>query len=181
MSSIKKFVAIGPESTGKSTLCKTLAEAFHTLWCPEYAREFLEVNGHAYTYHDLLTIAQGQITLEEKTIHEAEAAGKKIIFIDTDMYVMKVWCEYVFNKCHPFILNQIAQRKYDGYFLCHPDLPWEKDPLREYPQQEIRQELFFYYKELMTSQPTPWCDIFGNHDERLSKAKYFVKSHVALA
>ncbi|MBL7752590.1 MAG: ATP-binding protein, partial [Chitinophagaceae bacterium] len=35
---IKKIVIIGPESTGKSTLCRQLAAHFNTLWCPEYAR-----------------------------------------------------------------------------------------------------------------------------------------------
>ena len=31
---LKKIVVIGPESTGKSSLCKLLAEHYHTLWCP---------------------------------------------------------------------------------------------------------------------------------------------------
>ena len=38
---LKKIVVIGPESTGKSSLCKLLAEHYNTLWCPEYAREYL--------------------------------------------------------------------------------------------------------------------------------------------
>ena len=55
METIKKFVIIGPESTGKSTLCNQLAEHYQTLWVPEYAREYLEKNGTDYTYDDLLT------------------------------------------------------------------------------------------------------------------------------
>ena len=62
---IKKVVVIGPESTGKSTLCQRLAGHYHTLWVPEYAREYLEKNGTQYSYDDLLTIAKGQIGLEE--------------------------------------------------------------------------------------------------------------------
>jgi nicotinamide riboside kinase len=55
------------------------------------------------------------------------------------MYVMKVWCEFVFGKCHTWITDQIAKRKYDLYLLCNTDLPWIKDELREYPiwKQEI--------------------------------------------
>ena len=41
MKTIKKFVVIGPESTGKSTLCAQLAEYYETIWVPEYAREYL--------------------------------------------------------------------------------------------------------------------------------------------
>ena len=40
METIKKFVVIGPESTGKSTLCSQLAAFYKTNWVPEYAREY---------------------------------------------------------------------------------------------------------------------------------------------
>ena len=65
---MKKIVVIGPESTGKSTLCEKLAAHYHTSWCPEYAREFLMTHGMNYTYDDLLTIAQGQLELEDRYI-----------------------------------------------------------------------------------------------------------------
>ena len=59
------------------------------------------------------------------------------------MYVMKIWCEFVFGKCHQFILDQIAARKYDLYLLCNIDLPWIKDELREYPDLERRKTVVF--------------------------------------
>ena len=42
---MKKIVVIGPESTGKSTLCKDLATCFQIKTVPEYARVYLESNG----------------------------------------------------------------------------------------------------------------------------------------
>ena len=54
MQEIKKVVVIGPESTGKSTLCQLLAAHYHTIWCAEYAREYLLNNGTDYTFDDLL-------------------------------------------------------------------------------------------------------------------------------
>jgi nicotinamide riboside kinase len=190
METIKKVVVIGPESTGKSTLCQRLAEHYNTLWVPEYAREYLEKNRTKYSYDDLLTIAKGQIELEEKatqqlaftlhnspfTIHHSPLTSHLPIaigtplFIDTDMYVMKVWAEFVFNKCHNWILNSIAERSYDLYLLCDTDLPWVEDALREYPDKRIREKLFSLYKELMVNQSTPWCIISGNYEERLEKA-----------
>ena len=86
------------------------------------------------------------------------------------MYVMKVWCEFVFGKCHDWILHQIAQRKYDLYLLCNTDLLWVKDELREYPDLESRQKLFHIYKDLMVNQPVPWVEIGGNYDQRFEKA-----------
>ena len=63
---MKKVVVIGPESTGKTTLCKQLATYFQTQWCPEFAREYLLEHGMDYSYDDLLIIARGQVELEEK-------------------------------------------------------------------------------------------------------------------
>jgi NadR type nicotinamide-nucleotide adenylyltransferase len=163
----KKIVVIGPESTGKSTLCEQLAANYNTSWVPEYARKYLMKLGRPYTYDDLLIIARGQ--LEQEDLITA-SLKKPLVFIDTDMYVMKVWCEYVFGKCHSFILDEIVKRKYDVYLLCNTDLPWVADELREYPDPESRKRLYFMYKDLMINQSTPWHDISGDYNERLRKA-----------
>ena len=34
----KKFIFVGPESSGKTTLCKLLSEKYNTLWVQEYCR-----------------------------------------------------------------------------------------------------------------------------------------------
>ncbi|MDQ6901671.1 MAG: ATP-binding protein [Bacteroidota bacterium] len=174
MEAIKKFVIIGPESTGKSTLCSQLASHYGTRWVPEYAREYLEKNGTEYNFDTLLIIAKGQIALENAGTVQIKNSASNKIFIDTDMYVMKVWCEYVFHKCHNWILNQIAERQYDGYLLCNVDLPWVKDELREYPDMETRNKLYHFYKDLLINQSVPWIDVSGNYDERISKAIKFV-------
>ena len=83
------------------------------------------------------------------------------------MYVMKVWCEFVFGDAHPWILNQLMKRKYDLYLLCNTDLPWVQDELREYPDLEIRQALYNKYRQLMEEQDTPWVVIQGDYEERL--------------
>ena len=171
---MKKIVAIGPESTGKSSLCEQLAKHYNTAWCPEYAREYLITHGNKYSYDDLLTIAKGQVALEEKCATELTSrlptADCRLLFVDTDMYVMKVWCEFVFGKCHQWILGEIGKRKYDLYLLCNIDLPWVADELREYPDLEPRERLYVIYKKLMQNQPIPWVDISGNSEERFDKA-----------
>lgn len=165
---LKKIVIIGPESTGKSTLCAELAQHYNTMWCPEFAREYLLTNGPGYTYDDLLHIAKGQLALEDEFTTMMNASSP--LFIDTDMYVMKVWCEFVFNNCHRFILDEIIQRKYDLYLLCNTDLPWIKEEFREYPDLSTRSELHAIYKDIMMNQPVPWVGISGNHHQRLEKA-----------
>lgn len=205
---LRKIVIIGPESTGKSTLCEMLAQHYATEWCPEFAREWLLTNGRDYQYDDLLTIAKGQIALEEEYSEKVRKTGRRedrkmgseegcssitattntndatpdfrtsglsdssqqFLFLDTDMQVMKVWCEYVFGDCHTWILNRIAERPYDLYLLCKPDLPWVQDELREYPDEKPRQELYHIYRDMLIQQHTPWVEISGGYEERLRKA-----------
>jgi NadR type nicotinamide-nucleotide adenylyltransferase len=187
MKAIKRIVVTGPESTGKSMLCKNLAEYYNTLWVPEYAREYLEENGSEYTFDDLLVIAKGQIDLEERITNQVSDSSysrspftihHSPLFIDTDMYVMKVWSEFVFDKCDNWILNRIAERKYDLYLLCDIDLDWIEDPLREYPDKKTREKLYHFYKDLMVNQSTPWCNISGNYEERFKKAVAFIESSI---
>src|SRR4051812_24372714 len=100
MQPVKQIVIIGPESTGKSTLSESLAKHYDTVWCPEYAREYLMKHGMGYRYEDLLTIAKGQIAAEDAL---AAQARNGMLFVDTDMYVVKVWSEFVFGKCDEWI------------------------------------------------------------------------------
>lgn len=175
---MKKIVVIGPESTGKSTLCEQLAKHYQTQWCAEYAREYLLNHGSNYQFNDLLTIAKGQLQLEESCVQQVQQQNKSLLFIDTDMYVMKVWCEYVFGQCHSFILEEIATRKYDLYLLCDIDLPWVKDELREYPDEQPRRELYRIYKDIMENQHIPWVIINGTYEQRLQKAIAAVEQYV---
>ena len=188
----RKIVVLGPESTGKSTLCEMLAAHYQTIWVKEYAREYLLKNGTAYSFENLLDIAKGQIALEDAALHSISnnpgiqnintaispftihhspfTIPHSQLFLDTNMYVMKVWCEFVFNKCHHWILNQIVERKYDLYLLCNIDLPWIEDELREYPDLVTREKLYHHYKDIMINQQVPWIDISGTYDQRLQKA-----------
>ncbi|MEO6583718.1 MAG: AAA family ATPase [Ferruginibacter sp.] len=164
---MKKIVIIGPESTGKSTLCQQLAAHYNTVWCPEYARDYLLKKGKNYIYNDLSTIAKGQITLEETIAVEARNG---FYFIDTDMYVMKVWHEVAFHICPTWILKKIARTQYDLYLLCNTDLPWIKDELREYPDLTTRQKLFNMYKDIMINSGAPWVEISGTDTQRIQTA-----------
>jgi NadR type nicotinamide-nucleotide adenylyltransferase len=163
---MKQIVIIGPECTGKSTLAEQLAAHYKTAWCPEFAREYLREKGKDYSYEDLLNIATGQVELEDTMRTEA----RNLYFIDTDMYVMKVWCEVAFNSCHTWILKQIAVRQYDLYFLCDIDLPWVQDGLREYPDKVMRRSLFKMYKDILINSGSKWTIISGTHSERLQTA-----------
>ena len=172
-------MVIGPESTGKSTLCEELSQHYNAPWCPEFAREYLLTFGREYNFENLLTIAKGQLALEDEYAimatrewqeQKSPTTTEPLLIIDTNMYVMKVWCEFVFGQCHQFILDQIVARPYDLYLLCNTDLAWTSDELREYPDLETRQMLYLMYKDLLINQNVPWVNISGNDEQRLHAA-----------
>ena len=174
---LKKIVVLGPESTGKSTLCSQLAAHYKSSWVPEYARTYLQDTGNAYGYEDLFEIAKGQKLGEDNAeknyyLMHPPAAGKEAypLFIDTDLYVIKIWSEISFNKCDNRILTSIARSTPDLYLLCNTDLPWAADPLREYPDLKQRQKIYQFYLDAMLNQNVPWVDISGGYEERLQKA-----------
>lgn len=174
---MKKIVVLGPESTGKSSLCEQLAAHFNTLWVREYAREFLLKNGTQYQFEQLYEIASGQLREEDSATKKlAESSLASPLIIDTDLYVIKIWSEIVFNQCDNRILNNIVQRKYDLYLLCNTDLPWEPDELREYPDLKTRQKIFQFYKDAMLNQQTPWVEISGNYSQRFQTAKAAIEA-----
>ena len=168
---MKKIVVLGPECSGKTTLCQQLAEHYGTVWCPEFAREYLSSHGKNYTYDDLLNIAIGQVELED--VMEVEAQNG-IYFIDSDMFTMQLWCEVDYNDCHTFILKQIASRKYDHHLLLAPDIPWIHHPLRKYPDIEIREKHFKLYKQMLGSTGGDWTEVSGTRVNRLLMALHAI-------
>lgn len=161
---MKKIVVVGPESTGKSSLCVALAEHFKSPHVPEYAREFLHKNGTNYRFEDLLTIAQGQLAGEDAAVKAHPNAP--YMFIDTDMHVMHVWSTVVFEQEHAYIESERAKRHYDLYLLACPDLPWVADEMREYPDLAMRERLYNIYKDILTHQTTPWAEVRGIGEAR---------------
>lgn len=164
----KKIVVIGPESTGKSKLCEALAQHYQTKWVKEFAREYLITNGKAYMYSDVLKIAKGQIASEDAAA--SDLSDNELLFVDTDLHVMKIWSEYVFNNCDLNILNGIVTREYDLYLLMNTDLPWEKDELREYPDPVVREKLFHHFLDTLVHQSVPFRIISGVAEARTQNA-----------
>jgi NadR type nicotinamide-nucleotide adenylyltransferase len=164
MTEKKRVAIIGPECTGKSELSKFLAQHFKTEWVPEYARAYIDNLRRPYNQNDLITIAHGQIRLEDEYARDANT----FLFCDTNLYVIKVWSMFKYGNCDQEILDQIANRKYDLYLLTYVDLPWEEDPLREHPTK--REELYNIYLNEMKNQSVTFVEIKGVREQRQTTA-----------
>ena len=160
----KKILLTGPESTGKSTLCEALSRHYNTLWVQEYAREYLEENGLSYKEQDLLVIAQEQFQRQNQAVTQAQS----YLFCDTGLEVIKVWSEYKYHRCDSWIIDHMATQHFDRVFLCDIDIPWEPDPLREYPEEVQRQAFLELYKEELQNLYGGYTLVQGSLDERLN-------------
>ncbi|MFM7629661.1 MAG: AAA family ATPase [Algoriphagus sp.] len=160
----KRILILGPESSGKSTLAEALAQHFQEPWVPEVARQYLQDLNRPYDFEDLLHLGKQQMHLED----EQASKAKSYLFCDSDLRVIQVWSQHRFGKIDPWVHEELGRRTYDLILLCAPDLPWQADPLREHPDQEIRQQFFEIYKELSQASGFPWVLISGDTAERLS-------------
>ena len=161
---------VGPESTGKTTLAESLATHYETIWVPEYAREYLSEQGGQYDQSDLLKIAKRQIDLEKKYRKRA----KDLIFLDTDLFVLKVWSQVKYGHCDPWVAQQLQMHRADAYLLTYFDIPYEEDPLREHP--EMRPELFDMYDAELRAHGVNYKVVRGNANERLEQAVRYINT-----
>ncbi len=161
---IPKVVITGPESSGKTTLCEALAAHYGVPCVPEYARQYLQEHGPGYRQADLLTIARGQIRLEEATL----ARQPRLLLCDTSLEVIRIWWEWRYGPCPTWLLEQSRQRLPDLYLLLSPDIPWQPDPLRENPHD--RQALFARYQNLLDEYQVPYVVVQGSMARRQKTA-----------
>lgn len=129
---IIKIAVVGPESTGKSTIAEKLAKELQTLCVPEYARYYCQDLNKQYTLQDELNMFYGQIALENAIVSQSP---NNIVICDTTILTVKIWSDHLFQNTPTRVLEEIAERKYDLYLLMDIDLPWEDDPLRDFPNQ----------------------------------------------
>jgi NadR type nicotinamide-nucleotide adenylyltransferase len=172
-----KIVTItGAESTGKTALTRGLSRHFNSLSFSEYSRQYVEeINGH-YTYEDIVSIANMQ--------HAQMSIGlrlkKDIIFFDTWLLITMVWSEVVFGKVPAWIPEAIKNAPVDLYLLCHTDIPWSPDPVRE-NGGEMREWLESRYLEIIRQYGLNYEIVTGSDHSRIINAIQFVKKHCELS
>lgn len=155
---------VGPESTGKTALAKSLAQHYGISPVLEYAREFLNDLERPYNYNDLKEIAKGQAKAQSC----AQRTSNDVVIFDTDLLVIKVWSEFKYGKVDPFVRAQLMLHKPDLYLLTYFDVPYEEDPLRENRSQ--RPELFDIYKKELEQMQADYLVVQGDRQKRLDAA-----------
>jgi len=127
-----KIAVVGPESTGKSVMGQALATHFDTVCVPEFARFYCEDLDRPYTLGDETAIFHGQLAIEKAM---TPLARHNLLICDTMILTVKIWCDHLFGVTPPVVLDALQKVDYDLYLLMDIDLPWEEDPMRDFPDE----------------------------------------------
>jgi HTH-type transcriptional repressor of NAD biosynthesis genes len=155
----KKFVFIGPESSGKSTICLKLVDILKTDYIPEVCRLMAETilynNTSAkidfnFTIEDFISMAHMQNMLESTLDNK-----NKILICDNDTFALTIWCERYLHKYHDEIFTIYNNATYLNnrdkiYILLKPNVPFVQDGYRD--GEHIREWMFERFKSELDSK-----------------------------
>ncbi|HEX9979967.1 MAG TPA: DUF4301 family protein [Flavobacterium sp.] len=165
---IIKIAVYGPESTGKTTLAEQLAAHYNTVWAPEFARDYLQEKWNnaekICAPEDILPIAIGHVRQENALLEKAN----KYLFLDTCLMQTKVYSEMYYNSVDPLLDKAARKHKYDLFILTDIDVPWEKDDLRDKPNDRGMQ--FETFKNALMENSKPFITVSGDPESRLNQA-----------
>jgi len=161
---VRRVCIVGPESTGKSTLARRLAERYGTVYIPEYARGLIDLQAGRCEPEDFHRIARGQLAAEDALAEQAN----RVLICDTDLMTTSLWAEIFYGECPEWIRRQARERTYDLYLVTDTGVPYVKDPQRNHPE---RREWFRdrCLAEL-TARGSRFHLIGGDWDDRFTQA-----------
>jgi NadR type nicotinamide-nucleotide adenylyltransferase len=159
-----KIAVVGPESTGKSTMSAYLANHYQTVWVPEYARGYCEKLTQPPTWQDEINMFHGQIVLEAELLPKAN----KILICDTTFITVKIWSDQIFGSSPQEVLDELPKHPYDLYLLLNIDLPWQDDPLRDFPH--MREHFMAVWHKELDAINANYVLISGAGPERYDRA-----------
>jgi NadR type nicotinamide-nucleotide adenylyltransferase len=164
---VRRVCITGAESTGKTTLCRVLAERHATVWIHEYGRDHTVEKIRAgtndrWTTEDFVVIARRQQELEDA----AASRATRWLFCDTDALATALWHERYLRTRAPEVEAIARQRTYDLFVLCNIDVPFERDGVR-FGEMD-RPAMHRRFIEELDRRAEPWILASGTVDRRIA-------------
>lgn len=130
---VKRVLLIGQESTGKTTLTRSLAKMYNTSWTEEYGRVFCEqdmcMDESLLDPRDYIVMATRRYDQE---LHDLRTANK-VLFVDTNalitQYYHALYYKGTYNKTCDALVHA-EMKNYDLILNLQPDVRWVADGLR---------------------------------------------------
>lgn len=171
---VDKVVLLGAESTGKSTLARTLAQRFSTTWVHEWGREHYEAKGGVLALEDYVHIAH------EHRRHEDEAArqANRYLFCDTNA-VTTMMFSHLYERDSLEELRVLADECRDRYcfvVVCDDDIAFEQDGWRDSEQWRSRMQ-GLVISDLVV-RGIPFVVASGSLDERVATVESALRGEI---
>ena len=160
---VKRIAVLGGESTGKTTLCASLAERLQTVWVPEYGRDLWVEKDGSLEFADMLRIGKRQVVLEEQALQSAH----RWLVCDTSPLTTMFYSQALFNAVDPE-LARLALRLYDQVVLCAPDIAFVQDGTRQ--DEAFRNLQHAWHLEKLNALGIPYILLSGPLKVRLDIA-----------
>ena len=157
---IFKVCFYGPESTGKTTMARSMAEKFNTVFVPEVAREIIDSND--FTLDDVIRIGQAQL----QRVESMTTSANKLLICDTDLITTRIYAQYYLGKFPEQLTELERLEQFDAYLLFDVDVPWVADGLRDLNAPEKRKAMFNLFKDALEQKNIAYHLIQGNYEER---------------
>jgi len=182
----RRVVVVGAESTGKTTLCRDLADALRrrggahgaTRWVPEVGRErTIELQGAAVAAAELAGAPRPPMdalawpTAEFVAIADAQnrredreaAIGGPVLVCDTDAFATGIWHERYVGRRDAGV--DALARRHDLYLLTHHDgVPFVQDGIRD--GEHVRAWMTDRFAEELDATGRPFVELTGSWAER---------------
>jgi HTH-type transcriptional repressor of NAD biosynthesis genes len=155
---VRKVCIYGPESTGKSTVTRRLAERYHTSFVPEVAREMLISND--FTVDDIIAIGKAH---DERIDQEVQRANR-LLFCDTDVITTQLYSQHYLGVIPDILFALERKTSYALYFLLDVDVPWVADGLRDLGDR--REDMMHQFRQALVERQIQFVTVKGDFDAR---------------
>lgn len=168
----KRVCVLGAESTGTTTLARSLAEELNTTWVAEYGRDYSarkqEGNDTTWRTEEFVHIAEEQDRLENRSARDAN----RVLICDTNSFATVLWHRRYMGAHSPAV-EEIARRgRCDLYLLTGDEIPFVQDGLRD--GEHIRHDMHTWFEQALMAQPVPWKLLPGSLPERVREARKLI-------
>lgn len=188
---ILKFIFVGPESTGKTTLCNYLSKKYSSPIVSEMCRTFAEekiniinpkINANEINFNfnleDFIAMAHSQNKEEYKLTQKAN----NILICDNDSFALSIWCERYLgnyqNIIYDIYKNAIElENEKKIYILTKPNVPFVQDGLRD--GEHIREWMYNKFIEEFENKNIKYYILEShNYEERTQKAIEIIEKYL---
>lgn len=174
---LTRICVTGPESTGKTTLARRLAEWASAEWVHEASRAYAERKGAPLTADDVGPIAREHVRLADLGAERARERRSGLLVLDTDLVSTVVYARHYYGALPQWVERAERERRAALYLLCDVDVPWVPDGIRDRPTD--REAMFALFANALARRHARVVRVSGGWEERWQTAFDAVRSRVA--